>query len=88
MPPVLRTLFWALLLTLGASARRLPAQTPAQFVRGTVTDSASRQGIAGSIVMVTGANGTVLVRTLANERGGRWCFQCARVRQRHCRSAQ
>ena len=62
-------MFWALLLTLGASSRRLPAQTPAQFVRGTVTDSASRQGIAGSIVMVTGANGTVLVRTLANERG-------------------
>lgn len=69
----LRSLLGALVLTMGAAATvtpaQLPAQAAAQFVRGTVIDSATRQPIAGSIVMATGAGGNVLARTLANERG-------------------
>lgn len=66
---MLHRMLWALTLALGFNTQRAGAQAPAQFVRGTVLDSVTRQPVAGSVVMATGANGTVLVRTLANERG-------------------
>ena len=66
---MLHRVLWALTLAHGLSAQRAGAQAPAQFVRGSVLDSVTGQPVAGSIVMAMGASGTVLVRTLANERG-------------------
>lgn len=74
-PAISRMILRATLLALCLSPNlvmgqvQVTAASRAQLGRGTVVDSVARQGIAGSIVMATGPNGTVLVRTLANERG-------------------
>jgi len=43
--------------------------TIAQELRGTVRDSASRQGVPGAVLMLMNAGGVVLGRNITNERG-------------------
>ncbi len=50
-------------------AAALPQSLIAQIVRGTVTDSASRQPIAGAVVMLLDAGGAVLDRNITDDRG-------------------
>lgn len=64
----------ALLQTLLVALALYPAPLNAQVatnqsLRGTVVEEGTRQPIAGSIVMVLSAEGAVLTRVIANDRG-------------------
>ncbi len=54
---------------IGVAAALFAAPLAAQQVRGTITDSTTRQTVSGAIVMLLDSAGTSLARTIADEAG-------------------
>ena len=58
-----------LALVIAAIAAPLCAQVPAAYLAGTVRDSATHAPVAGAVVSMLGAGGTISARRLSNARG-------------------